>query len=203
MGPVEALDAALTQHLSAIQRAAMHSPPGGGPDWDGILRHYGHAPLDVQERTMIVSCMHLSRGAVPAELRMVLLGLQGWAQRELEQLRASGMAQGSPALGHVQHRVTTLVDAEMAGYERALGIPPSAPMPPPPVAAPIAPVGPSLGSIFANAQATSKEVPWAGMKYKSVGNLNCVHCGGPQEQPQDFMCKYCRRPIAGSIKPTA
>jgi hypothetical protein len=41
------------------------------------------------------------------------------------------------------------------------------------------------------------------MKYKSVLNLNCVHCGGPQEQPQDFMCKYCRRPVAGSIKPTA
>jgi hypothetical protein len=95
-----------------------------------------------------------------------------------------------------------LVDAEVSAYERALGIPPSVPMAAPVVAA-AAPAGPSLASIFANAQQTSKEVPWAGMKHKSVVNLDCVHCGGPQEQPQDFMCKYCRRPIAGSIKPTA
>jgi hypothetical protein len=60
-----------------------------------------------------------------------------------------------------------------------------------------------LGSIFANAQQTSKEVPWAGQSYKTVGTLTCVHCGGPQQQPTDFMCRYCRRPIAGSIKPNA
>ena len=132
---------------------------------------------------------------------MVLTGLQGWAQRELERLRTSGAASGSQNVAALQHRVATLVDAEIAGYERALGIAPSAPMPE--VAPPAAPAGPSLASIFANAQSTSKEVPWANMKHKSVVNLNCVHCGGPQEQPQDFMCKYCRRPIAGSIKPTA
>jgi hypothetical protein len=202
MGPVEALDAALAQHLSTIQRTAFNAPPGGGPEWDGVLRHYGHAALDAQERSMIVSCMKLARGAVPAEFRMVLTGLQAWAQRELAQLSASGAAAASPAFGAVQHRVHTLVDSEIAAYERALGIPPAPPMPAP-IAVAVAPTGPSLGSIFANAQSTSKEVPWAGQKYKSVGNLNCVHCGGPQEQPQDFMCKYCRRPIAGSIKPTA
>lgn len=202
MGPVEALDAALMQHLSAIQRAAIASPPGGGTEWDTLLRHYGHAPLDPQERAMIVQCMHLSRGAVPAELRVVLVGLQAWAVNELARLRGSGAAHGSQSLPALEHRIASLVDAEVGAYERALGIPPSAPMPAP-VAAPAAPAGPSLASIFANAQQTSKEVPWAGMKYKSVVNLNCVHCGGPQEQPQDFMCKYCRRPIAGSIKPTA
>ena len=83
-----------------------------------------------------------------------------------------------------------------------MGIAASQPMAPAP-AAPAAPAAPSLASIFANAQSTSKEVPWANMKHQSVLNLNCVHCGGPQEQPQDFMCKYCRRPIAGAIKPTA
>jgi hypothetical protein len=200
MGPVEALDAALAQHLSTIQRAAFNAPPGGGPEWDGVLRHYGHAPLEARERSMIVSCMHLSRGAVPAEFRVVLTGLQAWAQRELAQLQASGAAGASPAFGMVQQRVAALVDAESAAYERALGVPPPAPAP---IVAAAAPVGPSLASIFANAQSTSKEVPWAGQKFKHVGNLSCVHCGGPQEQPQDFMCKYCRRPIAGSIKPTA
>jgi hypothetical protein len=208
---VEAFDAALAQHLSAIQRAAISSPPGGGADWDTLLRHYGHTPFAAQERAMIVSCMHLSRGAVPAELRVVLIGLQGWAQRELDRLRAGGDASADPGararIDTLQHRVAMLVDAEVSAYERALGIAPSVPMAPqaapPPVVAAAAPAGPSLASIIANAQQTSKEVPWAGMKYKSVVNLNCVHCGGPQEQPQDFMCKYCRRPIAGSIKPTA
>lgn len=202
MGPVEALDAALMQHLSTIQRTAFSSPPGGGADWDTLLRHYGHTPFDPQERAMSVSNMRLSRGAVPAELRVVLLGLQAWAQGELGRLRASGAAHGSPTLPQLEQRVAGLVDFEIAAYERALGVPPSAPMVQPVVEA-AAPAGPSLASIFANAQQTSKEVPWAGMKYKSVVNLNCVHCGGPQEQPQDFMCKYCRRPIAGSIKPTA
>ena len=148
---------------------------------------------------MIVSFMHMSRGAVPAELRMVMVGLQGWAQGQLAHLRAVGAlgAHGAPVT-QLEQRVASLVEAEVSAYERALGIVPApAPPPPPPIA------GPSLGSIFANAQQTSKEVPWAGIKYKSVGNLSCVHCGGPQEQPQDFMCKYCRRPIAGSIKPTA
>jgi hypothetical protein len=205
MGPVESLDAALVQHLSAIQRAAIGSPPGGGAEWDTLLRHYGHTPFDPQERAMSVSYLRLSRGAVPAELRVVLLGLQAWAHGELGRLRASGAAHGSPALPHLEQRIAGLVDFEVAAYERALGIPPSAPMAPPAAAAPVpaGPAGPSLASIFANAQQTSKEVPWAGMKYKSVVNLNCVHCGGPQEQPQDFMCKYCRRPIAGAIKPTA
>ena len=201
MGPVEALDTALAQHLGAIQRAAFGSPAGGGPEWDAILRHYAVPALDPQERSMIVSCMHLARGAVPAEVRVVVSGLQVWAQRELDQLRASGASNGSPALGTLQHRIASLVDAEISAYERALGIAPSAPMPDP--GPPPAPAGPSLAAIFANAQSTSKEVPWANMKHKSVVNLNCVHCGGPQEQPHDFMCKYCRRPIAGSIKPTA
>ncbi len=202
MGPVEALEAALMQHLSTIQRTAFSSAAGGGGEWDTLLRHYGHAPFDPQERAMTVANMRLSRGAVPAELRVVLLGLQAWAQGELGRLRASGAAHASAALPHLEHRIKALVDHEVAAYERALGIPPSAPMAPPPVVAAAAPAGPSLASIFANAHQTSKEVPWAGMKYKSVVNLNCVHCGGPQEQPQDFMCKYCRRPIAGSIKPT-
>ncbi len=198
MDPVSSLEAALAQHLGAIQRAAYGAPPGGGPEWDAMLRHYRVSALDPQERAMIVSCMHMQRGAVPAEVRVVFAGLQTWLQQALEPLRASG----SPLFSALQQRAATLVDTEIAGYERAVGIAASQPMAPAP-AAPAAPAAPSLASIFANAQSTSKEVPWANMKHQSVLNLNCVHCGGPQEQPQDFMCKYCRRPIAGSIKPTA
>ena len=205
MGPVEALDAALEQHLSAVQRTAFGAPAGGGPEWDGLLRHYGITPLDAGERGMIVQYMRLSRGAVPAEMRMVLGGLRAWALGEIDKIRQSGTAtQNDTRFVQLQQRVETLVDAECAGYERALGVAPPAPAAPaaPAIVAANAPKGPSLGSIFANAQKTSQEVPWAGQKFNIVGTLNCMHCGGPQEQPQDFMCRYCRRPIAGSIKPT-
>lgn len=196
----EALDAALTQHLAAIRRAAEGSPPGGGPEWDGLLRHYGIAPLEMQERQMIVQGMRMSRGAVPAEVRIVLVGLQKWADGELGRLHASGMANPHVA-GALQQRIAMLVEHEEAAYERALGIAPSRPADPGP-AAPAAPAAPSLASIFQNAHDTAKDVPWANQKFKQVANLTCVHCGGPQEQPMDFMCKYCRRPIAGAIKPT-
>jgi hypothetical protein len=193
MGPIESLDAAITQHVSTIHSTAAGAPPGGGPAWDGLLRHYGITPFDPQERGMIVSGMRLSRGAVPAEVRVALQGLQTWAQ---QQLGAFGQ---DPSAYGLRQRVAELVDRETSTYERMLGIPPP---PPPQPAAPPAPVAPSLGSIFANAQQTSKEVPWAGQKYKQVITLTCIHCGGPQEQPMDFMCRYCRRPIAGTIKPT-
>jgi hypothetical protein len=75
MNPVERLDAAVSEHVAAIHRAAMGSPPGGGPEWDGLLRHHGLAPLDPRERAMIVTGMRLTRGAVPAEVRIALVGL--------------------------------------------------------------------------------------------------------------------------------
>ncbi len=199
MGPVQSLEAAIAQHVAAIHRAASASPAGGGPEWDALLRHYGLAPLDPQERSFIVTQMRLSRGAVPAEVRAAFAGLARWAQGEMERLR-SGNILSPPAL---HQRVTELAEGETAAYERSIGLSPPPPAGPPPIVAPPpGPAGPSLASIFANAHQTSKEVPWANMKYNAVANLTCVHCGGPQEQPQDFMCKYCRRPIAGAIKPT-
>lgn len=198
MSPVQSLEAAVTQHVAAIHRAACASPAGGGPEWDALLRHYGLAPLDPQERSFIVTQMRLPRGAVPAEVRAAFAGLARWAHGEMERLRSGGVL-APPSL---HQRISELVDQETAAYERSLGL---APPPPPAFAAappPPGPAAPSLASIFANAQQTSKEVPWANMKYNAVATLTCVHCGGPQEQPQDFMCKYCRRPIAGAIKPT-
>lgn len=200
MGQAEALDATLTQHVCTIHATAAGAPPGGGPAWDALLRHYGIAPFGPQERTMIVQGMRLSRGAVPAEVRVVLQGLQAWAG---QQLCAFGQDPSAQAL---RQRVAELVDRETSAYERMLGIPPPMSCPtrtgPPTPMEPAPPVAPSLSSIFANAQQTSKEVPWAGQKYKVVATLTCVYCGGPQEQPMDFMCRYCRRPIAGTIKPT-
>lgn len=200
MGPLESLEAAVAAHVAAIHRAATASPAGGGPEWDLLLAHYGVAGLSPAERASIAHHMRLPRGAVPAEVRLVLAGLSRWASGEMDRLRAAGHL-APPAL---HQRVAELADRETAAYERALGLAPPAPAPSAFVPAPAAAAGaPNLASIFANAQQTSKEVPWAGMKYDAVACLTCVHCGGPQEQPQDFMCKYCRRPIAGAIKPTA
>jgi hypothetical protein len=192
MSTVEALDAAVTQHVAAIHRAAGTSPPGGGPEWDALLRHYGLTPLAHSERSFIVTSMRLARGAVPAEVRLALVGLQKWAEGEMTRLRSFGQL----APPHVHQRIAELPDKETEAYERSIGvIKPIVQA----VAAP-PPMGADLGSIFANAQRTSKEVPWANQKYNAVQNLTCVHCGGPQEQPLDFMCKYCRRPIAGEKK---
>ena len=129
---------------------------------------------------------------------MALSSLVGWGRSEAGRLGQSpGLASELPGL-HAW--LDGLVDRETREYEAAIGVPPPAP-----VASPSrqAPAAPSLASIFANAQETSKEVPWANMKYEQVATLTCVHCGGPQEKPSDFMCKYCRRPIAGAITPTA
>jgi hypothetical protein len=202
MGPIESLSSAISHHVQTIHRAATSCAAGGGPEWDGLLRHYGLVPLDGNERAFIVTHMRLSRGAVPAEVRSAFMGLQKWAHGEIDRLRNAGHA--TPPDLH--QRISALVDHETSTYERSIGVAP----PPPPAAAPAPPPAyapppgtPSLGSIFANAHSTAKEVPWANQKYSAVANLNCVHCGGPQEQPADFMCRYCRRPIAGAIKPTA
>ena len=198
MGPVDQLDSSVAQHSGAIHRAAANAPAGGGPEWDALLRHYGIVPLGADERSMIVRAMRMSRGAVSAEVRMAFVGLQAWARSEIARLRTSVPPH---TLQHVESRIEALVDRETATYERSVGIvapPPAEALAPPPAGPP----GPSLASIFANAEQTSKEVPWAGMTYKSVATLTCTHCGGPQEQPADFICKYCRRPIAGALRPT-
>ncbi|MEJ7731101.1 MAG: hypothetical protein WKG00_18035 [Polyangiaceae bacterium] len=198
MGPVAHLDTAIAQHTGAIRAAAVACAAGGGPAWDAMLAHYGVARLADDERRQIVTAMRLSRGAVPAELRMLMAALERWALGQLAGLAATAGPEGD-ALAALERRLATLVDAETAAYERALGIVPAPPAAPPPAAAAPAPIG--LASIFANAHETSKQVPWANQVYANVATLTCVHCGGPQETPADFMCRYCRRPIAGTRAP--
>jgi hypothetical protein len=198
---IDALAAAIVSHVRAVRDTAAASPAGGGPAWDALLQHYRLAPFEPRERATVVQCLRLTRGATPGEVRMVLASLVAWAQAE-----AGRLAQ-DPSLAAEAHGlrawIDTLVDGETREYERSIGVVAPPPAPPPVAPAPSAPAAPSLGSIFANAQQTSKEVPWANMKYETVTTLTCVHCGGPQERPMDFMCKYCRRPIAGATLPTA
>jgi hypothetical protein len=194
--PVDALAAAIAGHVRAVRETAAASPPGGGPAWDALLGHYRLAAFDPNERATVVRCLRLARGATPGEVRMVLSALAGWASGEAARLAADPAL--APEAARLRAWLEGLVERELGEYERSIGVaPPPAQAPAPPPAA-----APSLGAIFANAQQTSKEVPWANAKYDQTATLTCVHCGGPQERPMDFMCKYCRRPIAGSILPT-
>jgi hypothetical protein len=190
--PVDALAASVAAHVRAIRDTASSSPPGGGPAWDGLLRHYGLTPFEPQERAMAVQYLRLVRGAAPGEVRMALASLSAWGKGELGRLQAAAPPAELQGLGAW---IDALVDRETREYEASIGVAP----PPAALSPALAPAGPSLASIFANAEQTSKEVPWANMKYETVATLTCVHCGGPQEKPADFMCKYCRRPIAGSF----
>jgi hypothetical protein len=190
---VEGFEASIAQHLRAIHDTAAGSPPGGGPAWDQLLSHYGVAGVGPDERAAVARAMGLERGATPGEVRMVLDGLVRWAEGELGRMAQAPALASDPRVAWWKGNLTTLAQTESDRYERAIGYVPPLPLAP-------APPAPALASIFANAQATAKQVPWAGMKYEQAAVLTCVHCGGPQERPQDFMCRYCRRPIAGKIE---
>jgi hypothetical protein len=191
---LEGFEAAMAQHLRAIHETAAASPPGGGPAWDQLLAYYGVQGVGAEERGAVAQAMGLGRGATPGEVRIVLDGLVRWAEGELARMTQDSDLANHPRLAWWKSSLPTLAQAESERYEHAIGyVARAAPAPPP---------APALASIFANAQKTSKEVPWAGMKYEQAAVLTCVHCGGPQERPQDFMCRYCRRPIAGKIEKT-
>jgi len=179
MDSAASLDDAITRHVATVVSTASSVAAGGEPTWDELLVQYGVAALDRGERAMIVARMHVARGAVPAEVRLVLQSIARWAQGELDRMLPS-----DHDVERVRRRIVELVDRETASYERTIGLGSA----------------PTLGSIFANAQKTSKEGPHA-KTHREVVTLTCVNCGGPQEQPLDFICRYCRRPIAGTVEP--
>lgn len=200
MGAVEDLEAQIATHTRAILDAAASSELGGGPNWDRYLVHYGLTPFPADERAAVVRALRMNRGATPGEVRILLGSLAKWIQGEVARLSRDPSCASHPRLTMIHSASTTLADRETAAYERAIGIV-AAPAPAQPVGPPPPPPGmPGLGAIFANAQSTSKEVPWANMKYQQSSVLTCVHCGGPQEAALDFLCRFCRRPIAGAPK---
>ncbi|CAN5374623.1 hypothetical protein BH09MYX1_BH09MYX1_03680 [soil metagenome] len=204
MGAVEDLEAQIATHTRAVFDAAAGSELGGGPAWDRYLAHYGQRPFAHDERAAVVRALNMTRGATPGEVRLIFASLSTWVQNEVARLSRDPASAGHPRLQAIHAAAASLADRDTAAYERAIGIVP----PPPQPAGPLQPAGPpapppgmpGLGSIFANAQSTSKEVPWANMKYKQSSVLTCVHCGGPQDVALDFLCRFCRRPMAGAPK---
>lgn len=198
MGAVEDLEAQVATHVRAICGTAASMPPGGGPAWDQMLAHYQLRGFGPEERASVARALGMTRGATPGEVHVALEALGRWAQAEAGRLAQDPSLAGHPRLRTLAQDLAAMPARETEVYERSVGLV-RAPMPPPAARPGAAPM-PALGNIFANAQSTSKEVPWANMQYKQTAVLTCVHCGGPQEVAQDFLCRFCRRPIAGRLE---
>lgn len=198
MGAVEDLEAQIATHVRAICGTAASVPAGGGPAWDQMLAYYRLRAFSPDERVSVARALGMTRGATPGEVHVVLEALARWAHAEASRLAQDPGLAGHPRLRTLAQDLAAMPARETEVYERSVGLV-RAPMPPPAAPAGPAPM-PALGNIFANAQATSKEVPWANMQYKQTAVLTCVHCGGPQEVAQDFLCRFCRRPIAGHLE---
>jgi len=198
MGAVEELEAQVATHVRAICGTAASVPAGGGPAWDQLLAHYQLRGFGPDERTSVARALGMTRGATPGEVNVALESLARWAQGEVNRLATDPALAAHPRLRALAQDLPAMPARETEVYERSVGLV-RAPMPPPAAAPGAAPM-PALGNIFANAQSTSKEVPWANMQYKQTAVLTCVHCGGPQEVAQDFLCRFCRRPIAGRLE---
>lgn len=197
MGAVEDLEAQVATHVRAICATAASVPAGGGAAWDQMLGHYRLQGFGPDERASVACALGMTRGATPGEVHVVLDALGRWAQCEAGRLSQDPALVGHPRLRTLTQDLAGMPARETELYERSVGL--VKPMPPPAAPVGVAPM-PALGNIFANAQTTSKEVPWANMKYKQTAVLTCVHCGGPQEVAQDFLCRFCRRPIAGRLE---
>jgi hypothetical protein len=171
--------AAFEQHLRFILDNAAAAPPGGGQPWDGVLAHYGYRPLPAQTRLNTARDLGMQRGAIPDEVKMVLEGMQSWAQTQLADVARVPFAVDDPLYMQLVGRAAGLVFYESERYKSQ-----------------VAPKKtPSVGSIFANASSTAAETPWANVSVQRVAALACVQCGAPQEKPLDFKCRYCRQPM--------
>src|SRR5207247_1495550 len=112
MAALAALDALLTQEVADIHRVASSVAAGGGPAWDALLRQHTVTPLDAAVRARIVAHMRLPHGAVPAEVSVLLQGLQRWAQAELERLLADPAGVTRDSVERLQERIAALAQRE-------------------------------------------------------------------------------------------
>lgn len=148
-----------------------------------MLAHYRLSGVGPAEREATVRGMGIERGAVPAEVQMVLEALALWGRHHLAQLEPDAAA---------ETELQVMPQREVARYVAQL--PHRVPTTPPP--APLAASPPGLASIFENASETSRHASWA-QASEQEAVLSCPHCGGPQQQIRNFLCSYCHRPLGG------
>ena len=197
---LDAFEANVRNHVAVIVGAAGASPPGGNGVWDRVLAHYGESPEAPLKRLEDVASAGQVRGATTVELRRALEAMVRGACTELDRIAdaASGgrVSAGGAVTGDadLDARLATdrallsrLTESETSKYIAAVSPPRHA-------------VAASVGSVFANAQATAKQAPWANVKVDPSRVLQCAACGAPQEVALDFVCRYCRSPMGKIAK---
>jgi hypothetical protein len=191
MARIAWLEKTLDDHVRWIFETARRSPPGGGPEWDRVLAHYGVAAESADFRRRAAAEMRLTSGAVVVEVRHALGAVERQIRAELDRLEANDAFDTmTPPFGALETRVAYLVEHESQKYAQMIrGAAAGGPAPAP------APVGGGVSSIFANAQATAAKVPWANFKAEAARVLHCSASGAPQEATLDFTCRYCRAAI--------
>lgn len=198
MGPgvsaqLQQIDANLDGHVRWILQSAGACPPGGNRAWDQVLAHYGQHPDAPLARLEEAQQAGQSRGATLKEVRRAIEAMLAQARAEIDRLvppvqwGAQQVAGTSdPAFEHyvasLRAKLTRIPDEALARYTAD-------------VCPPRAAVAASVGSVFANAQATAKLAPWANVKIDATKVFECSACGAPQEVALDFTCRYCKSPM--------
>lgn len=169
---------------------ARRAQPEGDAGWVELRSRYGVSPDPLLARWVASLDPSRRQGASAEELRQVLEALAGWARRELAAFvqQAPG-ALAHPAYRRLDERLTRMPLDEVARYRDALAarfLPGAAPG-----------AAPAVNSIFANAARTAGETPWAATYHQGAqaNTLICPYCGGAQERPLDFLCRYCKKPM--------
>lgn len=182
-------------HLQWILGAARSSPPGGSKEWDKVLAHYGathEAPLARLEQLQLLG---QSRGATIAEVRRAIEAMVRQAEAEFDRVAPRHtIGGGGFVLAVAAGTSDPQLEGEVAGFRAKLaGLAETwAARYQAEVCDQRKAAVASVGSVFANAMATSKETPWAGVKIDASKVRECPSCGAPQEVVLDFKCRYCR-----------
>jgi hypothetical protein len=190
-GWLAAFEQNVEAHVQGVLAACRAAAPDGDAACDELLRRHEAQPDPLLARVVASQNPTAPRGASPDELRRVLEAVATRAQAELHAFVAtSPTAATLPVHGRIAARLASMALHESNRHREALASARSG--------LPAAPAV-SVGGIFANAARTAPETPWA-QSYQqgaAANTLTCAHCGGAQERPLDFACRYCRKPMGG------
>ena len=170
---ISQLRAHAEQHVRWIVDAARACPPGGNFKWDEMMAHYGAPARSPEERMVEAVEKQLPKGAVPSEVEATVRAMAQQAAAELDRIESrSGK---SPDGNIVRAWLNGLADLTAMQYLQGLT------------------QKSAVGAIFANARAHAGDRWWEklGATYKTAKVLVCRHCGAPQMEAADFICKFC------------
>ena len=150
--------------------SSIVEPAGRSPQWDAVCTKWGVAQLSDEERTQIRAGTRPTKGAAVMEMQLVVSAIVQRGRYELGSLRTPAYHYDLDRLFDQVQRAVESAEADVMTQYRNL-------------------VLPKRGGMFANATANVSGNP------KPMGaagsTLLCRTCGAPQQQPEDFLCKYC------------